>query len=590
MDLNVQRGDIYGFLGLNGAGKSTTIRLLLGMLRPSAGQAEVLGVRPSPDRGTLWRRVGHLVEGAAAYPDLTVRENLEVARHLYGMTDPSAPDLAIKRLGLGAYANRRARTLSSGNLQRLGLARALMHEPELVILDEPFTGLDPVGVVEVRELLRALVRERGMTVFMSSHILSEVERLATRIGIVHRGRLIEELCQAEVDGMRNRRLEVGCRDSELAAQLLDEGGFDPVRRERRRTATTPEGGDVHLLELRDAAALDRPEAVAALLVLGGAPPLRLAVVQDNFEDVFLAILKKDGARGAKNAEEGRAVRGSPTFEAHDIAHFAPLLPSTALSGAIRCELRKVRRSRVPLLTALGFSLAPAMAGLFMIIIKNPERAERMGLISAKAQVFAGAADWSTFLSVIAQAVAVGGMLLFALLAAWIFGREFQERTVKLVLAVPTPRWATVLGKLMVGIGLALLLSLWVFLLSLVVGTLVGLEGSLTPLFRTATVHVAITAGMTALLMTPVAFIASAARGYFAPIGFAILTLFLAQIVAATGWGEWFPWSVPALYSGLAGPEGALLSMWSFILVWTVSALGVAATLSWWSVADQVEPR
>ena len=176
VDLRVNRGEVFGFLGLNGAGKSTTIRLLLGMVRPTAGDAEILGVRVGGARGP-WGKVGHLVETPSAWPELSVRKNLQAAGALQGVRDGRAIDRVIERLGLGEHAHRRAGTLSTGNLQRLALARALLHEPELLVLDEPANGLDPAGVVEVRELLRDLARAKGTTVFISSHILAEVDRL-----------------------------------------------------------------------------------------------------------------------------------------------------------------------------------------------------------------------------------------------------------------------------------------------------------------------------------------------------------------------------------------------------------------------------
>lgn len=230
VDLRVARGEIYAFLGLNGAGKSTTIRMLLGMIRPTAGHADLFGERVRAGATGLWRRVGHLVESATAYPELTVRENLDVARRLVGVADGGAVDRTIERLALGAYTGRRAATLSLGNLQRLALARALLHEPELLVLDEPANGLDPAGVIEIRELLRGLARERGITVFMSSHILGEVDRLATRIGIVHNGRLIEELDSVALERHRDRRLEVGARDIDAARRALLAAGMEPTLR------------------------------------------------------------------------------------------------------------------------------------------------------------------------------------------------------------------------------------------------------------------------------------------------------------------------------------------------------------------------
>ena len=197
LNLDVRRGEIYGFLGRNGAGKTTTIRMLLGLIRPSGGEVTVLGRRIIPGETDVFARVGFLVETATAYPNLTVRENLEIQRRLTGSPPRSVAD-SIALLCLDSYADRRAGQLSLGNKQRLALARALLHSPELLVLDEPANGLDPAGIVEIRELLRSLADERGVTVFMSSHILAEVAHLADRIGIVHDGRLIEESSRDEL--------------------------------------------------------------------------------------------------------------------------------------------------------------------------------------------------------------------------------------------------------------------------------------------------------------------------------------------------------------------------------------------------------
>ena len=257
-----------------------------------------------------------------------------------------------------------------------------------------------------------------------------------------------------------------------------------------------------------------------------------------------------------------------------------------LGAALACEALKARRSRVPVAVALGFSLMPAVAALFMVILEDPERARDWGLISAKAHLFAGTADWPTFLAVIAQGVAVGGLLLFAVVAAWIFGREFSDRTVKNLLAVPTPRGATVAAKLLVTAGLGALVSAWVVALGLALGAAIGLPGGDAGTLAAGLLRIGLVALLSIALTTPVALAASAGRGYLAPLAFALSTLFLAQIVAATGWGEWFPWSVPALYSGAAGPEAAAMGPASFLLVAAVSALGAALTAWWWRSADQ----
>ena len=171
VDLELRRGEIYGFLGRNGAGKTTTVRMLLGLIRPDSGEMSVLGSSLKEDRAFVLSRVGYLVEAAAAYPSLTVRENLDIQRRL--MRSPKrAVGETMELMEIVQYADRKACTLSMGNKQRLSLARALLHKPELLILDEPINGLDPAGIVEIRKLLRRLSNDDGVTVFMSSHLLN----------------------------------------------------------------------------------------------------------------------------------------------------------------------------------------------------------------------------------------------------------------------------------------------------------------------------------------------------------------------------------------------------------------------------------
>ncbi len=276
VSLRVKPGEIYGFIGLNGAGKTTTIRALLGLIQPTAGSVRVLGQAVGPNGRGPWARVGHMVEAPSAYPELTVRENLEIARRLHLIDDPRATTRVIEQLSLAPYADRKAGHLSTGNLQRLGLARALLHHPELLILDEPANGLDPAGVVEIRDLLRDLAHEQGVTVFMSSHILWEVDRLATRLGIIHQGRLIEELDAEKLEQLRSRRLEIRARDLAAAEQALQHAG----------DAVTTDG---HAIFSSDERAVEAPEQVATLLVQAGTPPTRLAVEQEDLEGYFLRL-------------------------------------------------------------------------------------------------------------------------------------------------------------------------------------------------------------------------------------------------------------------------------------------------------------
>jgi ABC-2 type transport system ATP-binding protein len=282
LSLRVAEGEIYAFLGLNGAGKTTTIRLLLGMIKPTAGCATVLGTRVRLGSREPWASVGYLVETPRCYPELTVRENLEVARRLHPGTPRPAVSRTIERLGLAAYADRRAGTLSHGNAQRLGLARALLHEPRLLVLDEPANGLDPAGIVEIRALLLELTRERGVTVFMSSHILAEVARLAGRIGIIHLGRLLQELDVEELERNRRRWLLVRARDTEGARRALAAAG--------QPSELLPDGA----IELRHAAAIAEPDDIATLLVRSGVPPTQLLVEEEELEQYFLRLIGSTG--------------------------------------------------------------------------------------------------------------------------------------------------------------------------------------------------------------------------------------------------------------------------------------------------------
>ncbi|MEQ7006670.1 ABC transporter ATP-binding protein [Actinopolymorpha sp. B17G11] len=285
LTLRVQPGEIYALLGLNGAGKTTTIRMLLGMVRPSSGSVSVLAEQVRPEQSSVWSRVGYLVETPAAYPELTVRENLEIVRRLRGLTDPWVVDDVLAQLGLVPYAGRRARTLSLGNSQRLGLAKALIHRPDLLILDEPANGLDPAGVAEVRDLLHDLAHRHGVAILLSSHILTEVARLATRIGIIHHGRMVEEIAAADLTAHTRPRLTVVTRNAAGAmAALRAAGHFAEL--------------DGHgKLVLTDERALHHADEVATLLVNADCPPTRLAVEQDDLETYFLQLVGAIPAAG-----------------------------------------------------------------------------------------------------------------------------------------------------------------------------------------------------------------------------------------------------------------------------------------------------
>ena len=282
VSLSVKKGEIYGFLGLNGAGKTTLIRMLLGLIRPTQGQVNVCGEQIRPGGLGPWDRVGSLVEVPYSYPELTVRDNLEIIRRIRGITDDMAVQAIADKLKLTRYLDRKAGQLSLGNSQRLGLAKALMHGPEILILDEPSNGLDPEGIMEIRQLLLDLSQNHAVTIFVSSHILDEVARLATRIGIIHEGRLLREMDSTEIHTLRRRRLLVQTRDNQRALKLLEKETYSVTK------------ADGELLELADERAMAQPDKIASLLVNAGNPPTALWVTEDNLESLFLRIIENQG--------------------------------------------------------------------------------------------------------------------------------------------------------------------------------------------------------------------------------------------------------------------------------------------------------
>lgn len=276
LTLHVREGEIYGFLGLNGAGKTTTIRLLLGMIKAGSGSVELFG-QPQKPSSASWNDIGYLVETPYSYPDLSVYENLRVMARLRGVKNTDTIDRVIESLHLGAYRNKKARHLSSGNNQRLGLAKALMHHPKLLILDEPVNGLDPAGIVEIRHFLKQLSLENGTTIFLSSHILSEIARLATRIGIVHDGRLVTEVNTDQLEQQLRRKLQVNTGDNSRAIDVLAKNGFEF------------NSGEKGLLECGQTAAISQPEKIAAILVQSGVPLKFLQVHEEDLESYFLRM-------------------------------------------------------------------------------------------------------------------------------------------------------------------------------------------------------------------------------------------------------------------------------------------------------------
>jgi lantibiotic transport system ATP-binding protein len=270
VDLRVPRGAVYGFLGPNGAGKSTSIRLLLGLLKPSAGSATVLGF-PAGDPRSL-AQVGALVEQPSLHLNLTGREHLEVLR-LYRGLSAMAIDRALEIADLTRAANQRVQTYSLGMKQRLGIASALLHDPELLILDEPTNGLDPAGIQDMRALLKKLIAE-GKTIFISSHLLAEVEQVATHVGILHKGRL---RFQGKLEALRSQgkaRFLIHAEPAETALQQL---------RDAKVSVIAQEQGRFEVEGLTDPAALNEQ------LVKSGIRVSHLAPLQENLESWFMDL-------------------------------------------------------------------------------------------------------------------------------------------------------------------------------------------------------------------------------------------------------------------------------------------------------------
>lgn len=277
LSLEVRRGEIFGFLGLNGAGKTTTIKALLGMLRPTSGQIYMLDEKVDAGNYKLWDKVGYLEE-ATFYPDLTVYENLDIARCMQGVSDKESVNRIISKLGLEPHKKKKAKNLSLGNKQRLGLAKAMIHNPEILILDEPINGLDPAGVAEIRSMLYDLAKNFGVTIFISSHLLEELSKVATRIGIIHNGNLIQNIEMDKLEQSLQKNLVLDGRDKNAIKHVLKAHGYG-----------FEETMDGHI-KLMDGHVAEKPEGLAELLVKSNQPPTLLRVITEDLEGYFLRTI------------------------------------------------------------------------------------------------------------------------------------------------------------------------------------------------------------------------------------------------------------------------------------------------------------
>lgn len=256
--------------------------------------------------------------------------------------------------------------------------------------------------------------------------------------------------------------------------------------------------------------------------------------------------------------------------------------------ALKAELIKNRYSNIIFVTFIAFSLAPIMGGVFMLIMRNPSAMAMAGGLSAKAQVMNFSANWNSYFGILTQAIGVGGILVFGFVASWIFGREYSDGTAKDLLSLPTSRTKILKAKFIVYIIWCFALTISNLVLGLLIGVILQLpslgvnsiSGHLTT-YLTTTI-------MTVIIGTPTAFFAIWGKGYLAPLGFVALTLVFAQIIAATGYGYYFPWSVPGLFSGASGEYKSQLNLLSYSILITTSIVGYFATVTFWKYSNQLK--
>ena len=290
LNLSIKSGEIVGFLGLNGAGKTTTMRMLLGLIKPTSGECYIQGNKVDQYNLEVLNEIGYIIETPYSYPELTVQENLEIVSTLRGLRNKDIIDWVTEKLKLDQYKDKQVKHLSLGNVARLGIAKAIIHKPKILILDEPTNGLDPFGVIEVRELLKELANNLGTTVLISSHKLEEISKVATRIVIIHGGRLIREVESKELDLHLEKRLLVSGSNNKAMKEVLSAKGYQV------NFKSDLENNSCYL-ELIDTKSVESSEEIATLLVNAGYPPRILTVEKEDLENYFLRILN-DCNKGA----------------------------------------------------------------------------------------------------------------------------------------------------------------------------------------------------------------------------------------------------------------------------------------------------
>jgi ABC-2 type transport system ATP-binding protein len=278
VDMEIRRGQIYGFVGQNGAGKTILFRILAGLARPTGGEIGLFGAKGERALARERRRIGCIIETAAVYPDMTALQNLETQRIQRGIPGKACLADALALSGLEDTGRRKARDFSLGMRQRLAIAIALLGEPELLVLDEPVNGLDPTGIIEVRELLRRVNREWETTILISSHLLSEMHLLATHYGFIHKGRMLEQIPAADLNEKCRKYVRIEVGDAGLAAVIIE--------RELKTANYSVHPGSVIRLE----GYAENPDAVLNALSRGGVCVKSVSVHGDSLEAYFTKLI------------------------------------------------------------------------------------------------------------------------------------------------------------------------------------------------------------------------------------------------------------------------------------------------------------
>ncbi|RCX18237.1 ABC-2 type transport system ATP-binding protein [Fontibacillus phaseoli] len=282
VNLSIQQGEIYGFLGPNGAGKTTVMKMLTNLVKPTGGEIEIFGEKLTPKSYGLLGRMGTIIEYPIFYDKLKARENLELHCEYMGYYNKNSIDDALELVNLKNIDHKPVKDFSLGMKQRLGIARAIITKPELLILDEPINGLDPVGIKEIRDLFKMLSKEYGMTLLISSHILGEMEQMADTIGVINHGRLIEEVPMERVRERNTEYIELVVSDSKKAAFLLSD----------QLNLTNFKVIDEHTLRVYDARAAQNE--ISKVLIMNDVMIDSIHKKNSSLEDYFISLLNGGG--------------------------------------------------------------------------------------------------------------------------------------------------------------------------------------------------------------------------------------------------------------------------------------------------------